>query len=223
MRRCDHDAFAGMNAQRIEVFHVTNRNTVVETVANHLVFYFFPAFDRFFDQNLGRIGESFGCQRFQFLVVCTETASKSAQRVSSANDNRITNDFDGFVSLFHIYTGNASGSFDINFGQFPGENLTVFGVNNRLNRRSNHFHLVFIQNSIFEKGNPAIEGSLTSKSQQNSVRFFLDDNLFNKEWSHGKKINPVGNIFRSLDRCNIRINQDGFHILFLQRFQGLRS
>ena len=53
LRRSDNDTFAGMDSQGVEVFHITNRNTVVETVAYHFVFNLFPAFETLLHQYLG--------------------------------------------------------------------------------------------------------------------------------------------------------------------------
>ena len=48
LRRGHNDAFAGMDAQRVEVLHIADRDAVVVAVAHDLVFDLFPAFQRFF-------------------------------------------------------------------------------------------------------------------------------------------------------------------------------
>lgn len=59
----DDDRITSMDTQRIEVLHVTNRNTVVAGISDNLFIYiyflyflfeFLPAFRRLLDQNLGR-------------------------------------------------------------------------------------------------------------------------------------------------------------------------
>jgi len=52
LRRSDHDTLAGMDAERVEVLHVADRDAVVETVAHHLVLYLLPALERLLDQYL---------------------------------------------------------------------------------------------------------------------------------------------------------------------------
>ncbi|OQC44066.1 MAG: hypothetical protein BWX60_00840 [Candidatus Marinimicrobia bacterium ADurb.Bin030] len=54
-----HDAFAGMNAHRIHIFHIADRQAVVKTIANYFVLDLFPAFQIFLDQNLGGISQCF--------------------------------------------------------------------------------------------------------------------------------------------------------------------
>ena len=39
----NNDRLTGMDTQRIEVFHITNGDTVIETVTYHFIFHFFPA------------------------------------------------------------------------------------------------------------------------------------------------------------------------------------
>jgi hypothetical protein len=41
-----------MDAQRVEVFHVANRDAVVVTVADDFILNLFPALEGFFDQDL---------------------------------------------------------------------------------------------------------------------------------------------------------------------------
>ena len=55
--RSHHDAFSRMDAQRVEVLHITDGDTVVVTVPHHLVFNFFPSLEGLLDKNLGRVGE----------------------------------------------------------------------------------------------------------------------------------------------------------------------
>ena len=48
----NHDAFARVNAQRVKVFHVAHRDTVVIAVAHHLVFYLLPSLEALLHQYL---------------------------------------------------------------------------------------------------------------------------------------------------------------------------
>ena len=47
-----NDTFTRMDAQRVEVLHITYGDTVVETVAYHLILYLLPAFQRLLYQHL---------------------------------------------------------------------------------------------------------------------------------------------------------------------------
>ena len=53
--RCNHDALPGVDTQGVEVFHVANRDAVIEPVADHLILHLFPALQRFLDKDLGTV------------------------------------------------------------------------------------------------------------------------------------------------------------------------
>ena len=47
-----NDTFTRMDAQRVEVLHITYGDTVIETVAHHLILYLLPSFQRLLYQHL---------------------------------------------------------------------------------------------------------------------------------------------------------------------------
>ena len=62
-----------MNAERIEVLHGSNCEAMVIGIADHFKLYFFPAFQRFFYQDLGCKGEGTLGNLAEFLFVGTNT------------------------------------------------------------------------------------------------------------------------------------------------------
>ena len=54
LRRSDDDTLTRMDAQRVEVLHVADRDAVVVAVAHHLVLYLLPALEALLHQHLGR-------------------------------------------------------------------------------------------------------------------------------------------------------------------------
>ena len=72
LRGSNHDRFAGMDAQRVEVLHVADGDAVVITVAHHLVFYLLPAFQRLLHQHLRRESKGFLGQFVKLLLVIAE-------------------------------------------------------------------------------------------------------------------------------------------------------
>ena len=72
LRRSNNDRLTGMNPQWVKVLHITNCNTVVEAVADHLVFHFLPAFQALLHQYLGREREGFFDQHVQFFFIVAE-------------------------------------------------------------------------------------------------------------------------------------------------------
>ena len=133
-----------MDTQWVEVLHVADRDTVVVTVANHFIFYLFPPFERFFDQNLGRVGKGFAGQYVQFFVVVAETGAQTSQCVSGTDNHRITQFVCDTFSLSHGGYCFAFDGFDVDLVQFVNELVAVFGVDNGLYRSSQHLYTVFL-------------------------------------------------------------------------------
>ena len=90
LRGSYNDRLTGMDPQRIEIFHITNRNTVIEPVAHHLIFHLFPSSQRFFYQHLRRESKSFFHKYIQFLFIVAETGTESAKSVGGTDNHRIT-------------------------------------------------------------------------------------------------------------------------------------
>ena len=77
--RSDHDALSGVDAERVEVLHVTDRDAVVVAVADHLVFDFLPALEALLDQDLRGEGEGLLRQLRQLRLIVAESRSQSAE------------------------------------------------------------------------------------------------------------------------------------------------
>ena len=75
-----------MNTQRVEVLHVTNGDTVVEAVANNLVFHLLPTLQTLLDKNLWRERERLVANGCQLLLVVAETRAQTAKSIGSTND-----------------------------------------------------------------------------------------------------------------------------------------
>ena len=43
LRRCNYNTLAGMNTERVEILHITYRNTIVVGISYNLVFNLLPA------------------------------------------------------------------------------------------------------------------------------------------------------------------------------------
>ena len=68
-----HDyGFAGMDAERVEVFHIADRNTVVVAVADDFIFDFLPALEALLDEYLRGEGEGFGGEGAELVRVVAE-------------------------------------------------------------------------------------------------------------------------------------------------------
>ena len=73
------------------------------------------------------------------------------------------------------------------------------------------------------KGDAAVESRLTAERQEYTVRLFFCDYFFDELRRYGQKIDFVCDVFGSLNRCDIRVHENGFDTLFAEGFQCLRA
>ena len=113
LRRSNHNRFARVDAERVKVFHVADRDAVVEAVAHYFILHFFPALQALFDQNLRRERESLLGQFVEFGLIVAKSRSESAQRVGRTNNHGITQRFGCAARIFQRFHGLALDRFDI--------------------------------------------------------------------------------------------------------------
>ena len=70
--RGDHNALPGMDAERVEILHIADRDAVVVAVAHHFIFDFFPAAQGFLHEHLRREGKGLGGYGAQLFLVLAE-------------------------------------------------------------------------------------------------------------------------------------------------------
>ncbi len=196
-----------MDAQRVEVFHAGHCKAVVVGITNHLKLDFFPTFQRFFYQNLLRESERTFSQFQEFFFVSTDTATKTSQGIGRTHHHRITDLTGSSDSIFHAFYSLAHRSLHLNLIQFLHEQVTVFCVHDSFYRCTQYFHSILIKNTLCVQFGTAVQCSLSAESQQDTVRTFFLDNLFYEISSYGKEIHFIGNSFRSLNGCDVRVYQ----------------
>ena len=98
-----------MHTNRVNVFHVTNRNTVSCRITHYLILNLFPSGDAALNQTLSDTAQTktIGADIVQFFFVMCDTAAASAKGICRADNNRIT-DFIGkrnrIIHMFHDNT-----------------------------------------------------------------------------------------------------------------------
>ena len=152
-----------MDTQRVEVFHVADRDTVVETVAYYFVFYFLPAFQALFYQNLRRERECFFSQYVQFFFVIAETRSQTSQCICRTDDNRITQFFGSTAGIFNVFYCLTLDGLHVDFVQLLYEELTVFRIHDGLYRSTQYAGIVFLEHAGFVESHTAVQGSLSTE------------------------------------------------------------
>ena len=81
LARRDDDAFPRMDAHRVEVFHVADRDAVVEPVSHDLVLDFLPADEGLLDQYLRTVRERLGDPLAELPVIGAKAGTEAAQCV----------------------------------------------------------------------------------------------------------------------------------------------
>ena len=101
--RTDHDGVSGVDAHRVDIFHVADGDGRVIFVPHDFIFDFFEALDALFDQDLLHRGQGQGIfhERQKFLLGFRKSSAGAAQGKSRAKDDRIADPAGGFQSLFY--------------------------------------------------------------------------------------------------------------------------
>ena len=223
LRGGDHDRLSRMDSQRVEILHVTYRDTVIEAVAHHLVLYLFPALQAFLHQYLRRERESLLYQHVQFFLIVAETGTQAPQRISGTDDDRIPQLSGRTTSVSGVLYGLALDRLHVDLIQLAYEQLPILGIHDSLHRGTQYLHAILLQHAALVKGHATIQRRLPAESEQDTFRTFLLDHLFHKKRSNGQEINRVRDSFRGLYRSDIRIDQYRLNPLFLNRLQGLAA
>ena len=212
-----------MDAQGVEVFHVTDRDAVVKTVAHHLVFHFLPALQRFLHQHLRGEGEGFLYQHIQLFFIVAEARTQSAKRVCGTDNDRISQ-FPGCATgICRILHSFALDGLYINLIQFLHKDFTVLRVNDSLYGSAENRHAVLLENLVLVEGNTAVQCRLSAKSKHDAIRALLLYHLLHEVRSDGQEVNLVGNSFRGLYRGNVRIDENRVDAFLLQCLERLRT
>ena len=223
LRRSHHDGFTGMDAQRIEVLHVADCNTVVKAVTHHFIFHLFPSLERLFDQYLRRERESLLTERNQFLLIVTKTAAEASECICGTHDDRVAQLIGRLDGISRRVDSLALDGLDIDFIKFLDKQFAVLGVHDGTDRSAEHLDIILVKHAALAESHATVEGGLSAESEQDAVRTLLLYDFFNEIWSHGQEINLVSETVGSLHGGDVGIDENGLYTLLLQSLQSLRA
>ena len=127
----------------------------------------------------------------------------------------------GLLHLFYRITRLALDGLHINLVEFLHEEVTVFRIDNGLNRSTQYLDAIFFQYSFLVEFHTTVQRRLSTKRQQDTIRTLLFDDAFYKLRSNRLEIHSISNILTGLHRSDIRIDKYRVDTLFLQRLQRL--
>ena len=217
--RRHHNTVTCMHAHRINVFHITNGDTVARAVTHDLILYFLPAGDTALHQYLPYPGEAQPVlQNFlQLCLIAGDTAAGASQRIGRTQHHGITYGIgkpDALLHVFHYFRRRTR--FSDALHQIL-KLLTPFGIADGSRRCAQKRHSVGRQKSGLLQLHTKVQAGLPAQSGKYAVRLLLFDNLFQD--LHGQRFNVylICNIFVRHNGGGIRIYQNDLHALFLQR------
>ena len=210
-----------MDAERVEVLHVADGDTVVVLVAHHLVFDFLPAFQRLFDEHLRGEREGFlGLCQELFLVVA-EARAKTSQGVGCTEDDGEAQFMGCTLHLLDGATGLALDGLHANLIEALHKEIAILGIDDGLDGGAQHLDTILLEHTTLIEFHTTVEGCLTTKREQDTIRaLFLDDTL-HKVGLHRLEIDRISHPLGSLHGGDVGIDEHRVDALFLQGLQGL--
>ena len=218
-----HDALARVNAERVEVFHVAHRDTVVEAVAHHFVFYFFPAFQALLHEHLRGEGECLFSQFVQLLFIVAEARAEAAEGVGGTQNDGVAQCLGCGACLPDAFAGLALYGLDVDFVELVYKEFAVLRIHNGLHGRAKHLDTVFFEDALAVKFHAAVECGLSAEGKHDALRLLFFDDFFHEERRDGKEVDMVCHAFRRLNRGDVGIDEHRLDAFFAQRFEGLRA
>ena len=102
--RSYYNTVTGMDADRVNIFHVADGNYIACAVTHYLVLDLFPSCDAALYQNLSYTGETKTiCKNLlQFFLIVSDTAAASAQGICRTKNNRITDLIGECNTIFQV-------------------------------------------------------------------------------------------------------------------------
>src|SRR5699024_3518325 len=177
MRRGNDDGVAGMDTDRVDVFHVTYDDGVIIRIPHHLIFYFLEAGYGLFDQALAdrRIFQSI-CNDFpEVIFVVAYAAACAAHRECRTDDERIAHLPCKVISLLYRVDNIRFRHRDLHLIHEWPELALRLRLFDGIKFPPEQFHNVLFQNAQPVEFKRHVQGYLTAERRQEGIRLFLAD------------------------------------------------
>lgn len=221
--RRNDNGVTSVNAKGIEVLHVADGDAVVGGVADNLILDFLPSLQGLLDQDLRGQSERPSRHVAELLLIMRESRSKTTQSVGSADDDGVSNNLGGFQCLLDGSDSNRLGDGDVNLPESLSEELSVLTGLEGLDWRSQDLDSVLLEKSHAFHLDTQVQGGLATESEEDSVRLLALDNIFDIFGGNRQIVDLVGEHMGSLNRGNVRVDEDRGDTSFFQSLQCLRT
>ena len=221
----NNDRVAGVHADRVDVFHVTDRDRVALGVAHDLVFDFLPAGDALLDEDLIHAGvhDAGRGDLAQLVPGVGDAAARAAEGVRRADDDRqadLTGELDRVLYRVHDL-GRDARLADL-FHRVL-EHLAILGLGNGLRLRAEELDAHLVKEAALAQLHGEVQASLAAEVGQQAVRTLLLDDLLHRFNGQRLDIDLVGHGLVGHDGRRVRVYEHDLQTFLAQRAAGLRA
>ena len=227
-----------MHAHRVHVFDRTDDDGVIRFVADHFHFVFFPAQERFIDEDLThwRCIHARAAVVFIFFAVIGNATARAAQGERGADNCRQTDVFECFHRDFHasvdvvlalcIFRGShdrCARIFEANTVHRFAEQFAVFGHLDRFAVRADELDVEFLKHTHVRQSERGVQASLTTHRREKRVGAFFLDDLRDDLRGDRFDVGGIGQTRVGHDRRGVRVHEDDAVAFFAKCFTRLSA
>ena len=223
LRRRDDDTVTSVNAERVEVFHVADGDTVVSGIADDLIFGLLPALERLFNENLRRQSQRAGRQVAKLLSVLSKTTAETTKSVCSADDNRVSNSLSGGERLVDSVDSDTLGDRDVDLLECLSEEVTVLTDLECPDACSQNLDVVTVEDAHLVHLHTQVQRSLATEGQEDAVGAFLFDNIGDVFRSDREIVDFICKHVCSLNGSDVGVDENGLDASLFQGLECLRT
>ena len=225
LARRNNNRVAGVYANRVDVFHVTDRNRVALGVAHDLVLDFLPAGDTLLDQNFihTRVHNAGRGDLTQLLPRVGDAAACAAERVRRTDDDRQA-DFPGKLDrVLHRVDDLGCDAWLADLFHRVLEHLAVLGLGNGLGLRAEELDTHLVKKAALAQLHGEVQASLAAEVGQQAVRALLLDDLLHRFDGQRLDIDLIGHGLIGHDGRGVGVYEHDLQTFLAQRAAGLRA
>ena len=213
-----------MDPHGVKVLDRADDDAVVGPVAHHLHLVFLPTEEGFLDKDFRGRGsiEALGGDGLKLLAVVGDAASGAAEGEGRPDDEGEGADLGhGGAGLLHVVGGGGAGALEADLFHAVLEELAVLTLADGFDLGADQFDVVPGEGAGFVQGHGGVQGGLAPESGEESVRFFLGEDMFNDLRGDGLDIGAVGEFRIGHDGGRVAVDEDHPVALLAEGFASL--
>ena len=224
LRRRDDDGVAGVDAHRVDVFHVADGDARIAAVAHDLVLDLLPAEERSLDEDLAdrRRGDAARDALAQRDFVMGHAPARATERERGTDDERVTDLAGERDRVVDRRDRPRLRDRLADRKEKLLERLAVLGVLDRGERRAEKPHAVALEHPGLGERDSEVEAGLAPERREETAGPLLRDDPLEHLDRERLEVRDVGDAGVGHDRRRVRVHEDGLDALLAQGAAGLR-